>query len=259
MLAHAHRRRRHHGHVRVTGEPAIVEQCRGFLDAIVGETEDRGWQCWLMRIVADGIMAMCANRTLDGLPMALRVRRRKALRKTLRSRRPYRSDDGRKCYEDHMAYARQNQWLCATTLLRWGTPGQTTVRAARQFMMCHESALMLIDDGECFTHGETVCIDGTDAGHGTAAPGTSSIDDYLQRLRSQADAAYRASTRRQQIAQELHTSRGMQPSDSDVRYVYAAVACNRPTPMYGTCTTPNGSSTPTSACSTTTCPPTRSS
>lgn len=206
----------------VTGEPAIVEQCRGFLDAIVGETEDRGWQCWLMRIVVDGIMAMCANRTLDGLPMALRVRRRKALRKTLRSRRPYRSDDGSKCYEDHMAYARQNQWLCATTLLRWGTPGQTMVRAARQFMMCHESALMLIDDGECFTHGETVCIDGTDAGHGTAAPGTSSIDDYLQRLRSQADAAYRASTRRQQIAQELHTSRGMQPSDSDVRYVYDA-------------------------------------
>ena len=82
----------------VTGEPAIVEQCRGFLDAIVGETEDRGWQCWLMRIVVDGIMAMCANRTLDGLPMALRVRRRKALRKTLRSRRPDRSDDGRKYY-----------------------------------------------------------------------------------------------------------------------------------------------------------------
>ncbi len=206
----------------VTGEPAIVEQCRGFLDAIVGETEDRGWQCWLMRIVVDGIMAMCANRTLDGLPMALRVRRRKALRKTLRSRRPYRSDDGRKCYEDHMAYARQNQWLCATTLLRWGTPGQTTVRAARQFMMCHESALMLIDDGECFTHGETVCIDGADACPGTAAPGTSPIDDYLQRLRSQADTTYHASARRTQIAQELQTSRGIQPSDSDVRYVYDA-------------------------------------
>ena len=206
----------------VTGEPAIVKQCRGFLDGIVGETEDRSWQCWLMRLVIDGIMAMCANRTLDGLPMALRVRRRKALRKTLRNRRPHRSDDGHKCYEDHLAYARQNQWLCATTLLRWGTPAQTTVRAARQFMMCHESALMLIDDGECFTHGETVHVVGEDTCPDTTAPGTSPIDDYLQGLRSQADTAYRMSARHTQIVQELESSRGVPPSEADVRYLYDA-------------------------------------